>query len=60
MPRTKLVNGGIMVVEGRHLGELRAAFGRDNAEGEFYLAGVIGIPRRKGSFAVRLSFRPRS
>jgi bifunctional UDP-N-acetylglucosamine pyrophosphorylase / glucosamine-1-phosphate N-acetyltransferase len=43
-----LVNGGIMVIEARHLGELLDALDRDNAKGEFYLTDIVRIARRKG------------
>ena len=43
-----LVNGGIMVIEARHLGELLDALDRDNAKGEFYLTDIVRLARRKG------------
>src|SRR5262249_10053829 len=43
-----LVNGGIMVIEARHLRELIAGLGRNNAKREFYLTDVVGIARQKG------------
>ena len=43
-----LVNGGIMVIEARHLRELIDGLGRNNAKREFYLTDVVGIARQKG------------
>ena len=43
-----LVNGGIMVIEARHLRELLDALDRDNAKGEFYLTDIVQIARRTG------------
>jgi len=43
-----LVNGGITVIEARHLGELLDALDRDNAKGEFYLTDIVQIARRMG------------
>jgi bifunctional UDP-N-acetylglucosamine pyrophosphorylase/glucosamine-1-phosphate N-acetyltransferase len=43
-----LVNGGIMVIEARHLGELLDALDHDNAKGEFYLTDIVRLARRKG------------
>lgn len=43
-----LVNGGIMVIEARHVSELIDALDRDNAKGEFYLTDIVRIARRKG------------
>ena len=41
-----LVNGGIMVIEARHLAGLVDALDRDNAKGEFYLTDIVRIARR--------------
>jgi bifunctional UDP-N-acetylglucosamine pyrophosphorylase / glucosamine-1-phosphate N-acetyltransferase len=43
-----LVNGGIMVIEARHLRELLDALDHDNAKGEFYLTDIVRLARRKG------------
>ncbi len=43
-----LVNGGIMVIEARHLGEFLDRLDSDNAKGEYYLTDVVAIARRKG------------
>jgi bifunctional UDP-N-acetylglucosamine pyrophosphorylase / glucosamine-1-phosphate N-acetyltransferase len=43
-----LVNGGIMVIEARHVGELLDGLDRDNAKGEFYLTDIVRIARHKG------------
>ncbi len=43
-----LVNGGIMALEARHLGELVAALDCNNNKGEFYLTDIVRIARRKG------------
>jgi len=43
-----LVNGGIMVIEARHLRDLIAGLGRNNAKREFYLTDVVGFARQKG------------
>jgi bifunctional UDP-N-acetylglucosamine pyrophosphorylase/glucosamine-1-phosphate N-acetyltransferase len=43
-----LVNGGIMALEARHLGDLVAALDCDNRKGEFYLTDIVKIARRKG------------
>ncbi len=43
-----LVNGGIMVIEARHLGEFLDGLDSDNAKGEYYLTDVVAIARRKG------------
>lgn len=42
-----LVNGGIMVVEARSLGELLDAVASDNAKGEVYLTDIVGVARHK-------------
>jgi len=42
-----LVNGGIMMIEARHLGELLDAVDTDNAKGEVYLTDIVGLARRK-------------
>jgi bifunctional UDP-N-acetylglucosamine pyrophosphorylase/glucosamine-1-phosphate N-acetyltransferase len=44
----ELVNGGIMVIDARHVAGLVDALDRDNAKGEFYLSDIIRIARRKG------------
>jgi bifunctional UDP-N-acetylglucosamine pyrophosphorylase / glucosamine-1-phosphate N-acetyltransferase len=43
-----LVNGGIMVIEARHVGALLDGLDRDNAKGEFYLTDIVRIARHKG------------
>ena len=43
-----LVNGGIMVIEARHLWGLVDALDRSNAKREFYLTNILHIARRKG------------
>jgi bifunctional UDP-N-acetylglucosamine pyrophosphorylase/glucosamine-1-phosphate N-acetyltransferase len=43
-----LCNGGIMAVDSRHLFELVAQIGNDNAKREFYLTDIVGIARAKG------------
>jgi bifunctional UDP-N-acetylglucosamine pyrophosphorylase / glucosamine-1-phosphate N-acetyltransferase len=43
-----LVNGGIMVIEARRLGEFLDALDSDNAKGEYYLTDIVAIARRKG------------
>ena len=43
-----LVNGGIMVIEARRLGEFLDALASDNAKGEYYLTDIVEIARRKG------------
>lgn len=43
-----LVNGGIMAIDARHLGDLVDALDRDNAKGEFYLTDIVRIARRHG------------
>jgi bifunctional UDP-N-acetylglucosamine pyrophosphorylase/glucosamine-1-phosphate N-acetyltransferase len=45
--RIGLVNGGIMVIEARHVGELLDGLDRDNAKGEFYLTDIVRIARHK-------------
>ena len=44
----ELVNGGIMAIAARHLGELVEALDSDNAKGEYYLTDIVRIARRKG------------
>jgi bifunctional UDP-N-acetylglucosamine pyrophosphorylase/glucosamine-1-phosphate N-acetyltransferase len=44
----RLVNGGIMVIEARHLDDLVGALDSDNAKGEFYLTDIVRIARRNG------------
>lgn len=43
-----LVNGGIMVIEARHLRELVDGLGCNNAKREFYLTDIVAIARRNG------------
>jgi bifunctional UDP-N-acetylglucosamine pyrophosphorylase/glucosamine-1-phosphate N-acetyltransferase len=43
-----LCNGGIMAVDSRHLFDLVAQIGNDNAKREFYLTDIVGIARAKG------------
>ncbi len=44
----RLVNGGVMVADGRLLFELLAAVRADNAKGEYYLTDVVAIARSRG------------
>ena len=41
-------NGGLMAFSGRHLAELLAAIGNDNAKGEFYLTDAVEIAHGRG------------
>jgi bifunctional UDP-N-acetylglucosamine pyrophosphorylase / glucosamine-1-phosphate N-acetyltransferase len=43
-----LVNGGIMTIEARHVGDLIRALDRNNAKREFYLTDIVQIARRNG------------
>ena len=43
-----LCNGGIMAVDSRHLFDLVAQIGNDNAKREFYLTDIVGIARATG------------
>jgi bifunctional UDP-N-acetylglucosamine pyrophosphorylase/glucosamine-1-phosphate N-acetyltransferase len=43
-----LCNGGIMAIDSRHLFDLVAQIGNDNAKREFYLTDIVGIARAAG------------
>ena len=43
-----LCNGGLMAVAARHLFDLIASLGNDNAKREFYLTDIVGLARRRG------------
>ncbi|MGH7048091.1 MAG: bifunctional UDP-N-acetylglucosamine diphosphorylase/glucosamine-1-phosphate N-acetyltransferase GlmU [Stellaceae bacterium] len=40
--------GGLMLIQGSHAAELVGALDRNNAQGEFYLTGIVGLARARG------------
>lgn len=43
-----LCNSGVMAIDARHLRDLLAAIGSDNAKGEYYLTDIVAIARGRG------------
>jgi len=46
--RITLCNGGVMAIAARHLFPLLDAVGNGNAQGEYYLTGIVALARAQG------------